>query len=123
MKGQNMRQSLFGIFTLFIGLSLTIGIYAQEKEKTEKKESTKEVQKEIQRTSAQKVDDGKPVNTVCPVSGEDVDPEVIYVYNGKTYALCCNKCLKKFKADPEKYISRLNSSEKPDAGLSGKDKK
>lgn len=118
-----MRQFLFAIFTLLIGLIFTAGIYAQEKEKTENKETPKELQKEIPGTSAQKVDNGKPVNTVCPVSGEDVDPEVTYTYNGNTYALCCNKCLKKFKADPEKYISRLNSVEKPDDRLSGKDKK
>lgn len=118
-----MRQLLFVIFTLLIGLSLTIGMYAQEKEKTEKKEPPKEIQKQIPTTSVQKIDDGKPVNSVCPVSGEDVDPEVTYAYNGKTYGLCCTKCLKKFKADPEKYISRLDPIEKPDDKPAEKGKK
>lgn len=107
-----MRQFLFAIFTLLIGLSLTIGTYAQEKEKVEKKEIIKEVQKEVTTSAEQNVEKGKPVNSICPVSGEDIDQNITYAYNGKTYALCCNKCLKKFKADPEKYISRMKSDEK-----------
>ncbi|HEY6906384.1 MAG TPA: YHS domain-containing protein, partial [Ignavibacteriaceae bacterium] len=64
-------------------------------------------------SSLQQVGTDKPVNTVCPVSGEEIDSKITYTYNGKTYGLCCNKCLKKFKADPEKYISRMKSDEKP----------
>ncbi len=117
-----MRQFLFALSILFIGLNLTVGIYAQEKEKTEKKDTLKEIQKD-QGTSVRIVEDGKPINTVCPVSGEDVDPKITYAYNGKTFAFCCNKCLKKFKADPQKYLSRLNPIEKPDDKLLEKDKK
>ena len=51
-------------------------------------------------------EDATPVNRVCLVSHEDVDPTITYKYKGKTYAFCCNKCLAKFKKDPEKYISR-----------------
>lgn len=110
-----MKKFLFVIFTILIGLSLTIGTYAQEKEKVEKKEQAKEVQKEITTSAGQNIDKEKPVNTICPVSGEEVDQNITYTYNGKTYALCCNKCLKKFKADPEKYISRMKPDEKPAA--------
>lgn len=108
-----MKQFLIAIFTLIIGLSLTMGTYAQEKEKAEKKEVIKEVQKEVTTSAEQKVEKGKPVNSICPVSGEEIDQDITYTYSGKTYALCCNKCLKKFKADPEKYINKMKSDEKP----------
>jgi YHS domain-containing protein len=45
-------------------------------------------------------------NTICPVSGEKVGEmgaAVPYVYNGKTYNLCCAMCAKDFKNDPAKY--------------------
>lgn len=44
---------------------------------------------------------------LCPVSGEPVDHEgasVKYTYLGKEYEFCCGGCLKKFKAEPVKYI-------------------
>ena len=51
-------------------------------------------------------------NTVCPVSGEDIDATKTYTYKGVTYALCCNRCLAKFKDNPEKYISKLSEDGK-----------
>jgi YHS domain-containing protein len=48
----------------------------------------------------------QPVNTKCPVSGDDIDPKVTTVYNGKTYAFCCADCVKAFNKDPEKYASK-----------------
>jgi P-type Cu+ transporter len=41
---------------------------------------------------------------ICPVTGEDADPEVSYTYEGKTYYFCCNGCVTKFKKEPTKYI-------------------
>ena len=108
-----MKQLLFAVFTIVIGLSLTLNTYAQVKEKSEKKETPKEFQKENSSTSAQNIDAVTPINTICPVSKEDADPKVSYTYDGTTYAFCCNKCLKKFKADPEKYINRMKEDEKP----------
>ena len=87
-----MKLLLFAIFTLLIGLSLTIGTHAHEKEKTERKSHLKRFRKRFQPHPFKNVDDGKPVNSVCPVSGEEVDPEVTDAYNGKTYGLCCTKC-------------------------------
>ena len=45
-------------------------------------------------------------NAKCPVSGDDVDPKVTSVYNGKTYAFCCADCVKSFNADPAKYAAK-----------------
>jgi YHS domain-containing protein len=50
-----------------------------------------------------------PWNKVCPVKGEDVDPEAPTVeYNGKVYGFCCPGCDAKFQKDPEKYLKNLN---------------
>lgn len=44
----------------------------------------------------------------CPVSGDavggDKGPPIEVAYNGKTYTLCCKSCIRKFNANPEKYI-------------------
>jgi YHS domain-containing protein len=49
----------------------------------------------------------KPVNKLCPVGKEDIDPKVTYVYKGKTIGFCCEDCIPKFKADPDKYMANL----------------
>jgi P-type Cu+ transporter len=57
---------------------------------------------------AHKATDTKNATTqklVCPVTGEDADPDVSYAYKGTTYYFCCEGCVKKFKKDPEKYIA------------------
>ncbi len=57
--------------------------------------------------STQPSADAKPVNTKCPVSGEDIDPSDTVVYKGKTIAFCCPDCQKAFNKDPEKYVAKL----------------
>ena len=51
----------------------------------------------------------KPVNKTCPVEGKDheVDPKVTVVYKGKTIGFCCEDCIPKFKADPDKYLADM----------------
>ena len=52
---------------------------------------------------------GKIWNKVCPVRGEEVDPEAPTVeYNGKVYGFCCPGCDAKFEKNPEKYSKNLN---------------
>lgn len=61
--------------------------------------------------------DKKPVNSVCLVSGEEIDNDITAEYNDKTYAFCCKRCLKKFNDNPEKYIGKyeeMNKSEMKD---------
>ncbi len=103
-----MKNLLFLVMILFLGAGFSLNSFAQEQSKDDKKE----IKTEQKSDETAKVEDGKPFNIVCPVSGEDVDQEVTYTYNGKTYALCCKNCLKKFKKDPEKYISRLSEDGK-----------
>ena len=48
--------------------------------------------------------------TVCPVSGEEFtvaadSPKA--ELDGKTYYFCCPGCVKKFQAEPQKFLGRL----------------
>jgi len=51
--------------------------------------------------------ESKPVNKICPVGGEEVDPAVTTTYEGKTIGFCCEKCVAKFNKTPEKYLKNL----------------
>lgn len=47
---------------------------------------------------------------VCLVTGNDLDSmggSVSTVYNGQEIKFCCKPCLKKFEANPAKYLSKL----------------
>ncbi|HWO56893.1 MAG TPA: YHS domain-containing protein [bacterium] len=52
----------------------------------------------------------------CIVSGEKLgemgDP-VRYEYKGRTVYFCCKGCIKKFEADPAKYMAMLDAAAKP----------
>ncbi len=60
---------------------------------------------------ATKAADGKGeiFNKMCAVEqAEKVDPNgKTYVYNGKTIGFCCDDCVDKFKANPEKYMANI----------------
>jgi len=109
-----MRKLSF-LFLFFFVISVSIN-FAQEKQK--KSEAKDEVKKETVETKDQVKADAnseavKVNNKTCIVSGEEIeDSDVTYTHNGKTYNLCCEKCLKKVQADPEKYISRYESKQK-----------
>lgn len=108
-----MRKNYLILFAAFLVFSFSMS-FAQEK--PEVKNETKE--ETVKKVEVQKVDENSVVeskeilNTICPVSDEEADPQITYDYKGKTYSLCCKKCLRKFKKDPEKYISRLEKKEK-----------
>src|SRR5882724_8838326 len=43
-------------------------------------------------------------NTICPVSNDKVaDSNLVEVYDGKVYHMCCPDCHKDFEKDPAKY--------------------
>jgi Cu+-exporting ATPase len=52
----------------------------------------------------QKTEVVKEAKMVCPVTGEEADPEVSYVHKGTKYYFCCTGCIGKFKKDPAKFI-------------------
>lgn len=49
------------------------------------------------------------INAVCPVMGGKVDKNTSYTveYKGKKIGFCCPGCSDTFKADPEKYMTKL----------------
>jgi YHS domain-containing protein len=105
------------IFVLLFSAFLSLSSFAQDKKMEMKKKvegtETKvmDTKQEVEKTKVV-VDPNKPVNTICPVSGEEIDPEITVKYKDKTYAVCCKSCLKKFNKDPEKYISKLSEDGK-----------
>lgn len=113
-----MKKLILFSFLFLFAFMISGVCFAQEKKSTikpkvekEVKEVKKQVDDKVQKVESN-VDDNKPVNTVCPVSGEVIDDPVLTTYNGKTYALCCKTCLKKFNKAPEKYISKLSEDGK-----------
>ena len=55
---------------------------------------------------AQAEDAAKPVNSVCPVSGEDIDAEQTSGYT-KVVGFCCDKCLTKFNKGASAHIAKI----------------
>jgi len=48
--------------------------------------------------------DAKPVNTVCPICGMEVDPDVATaMYEGIIIGFGCKNCPPKFAAEPEAF--------------------
>ncbi len=48
------------------------------------------------------------LQTVCPVSGEELKNKDTYVdYKGRRIYFCCPGCDKDFAKDPEKYLSQI----------------
>ncbi|MGE5431076.1 MAG: YHS domain-containing protein [Syntrophomonadaceae bacterium] len=97
------------VLTLLLMLSFSLGVNAQQKDKKQATKSKVTTTVSAKEDKVLEVKEGKPFNKVCPVSGEDLeDNNTLLSYNGKTYGLCCDKCVAKFKKDPAKYAARLN---------------
>lgn len=48
------------------------------------------------------------INSMCPVmTDEPVEPEITLEFHGKTIGFCCERCRKKFKANPDRYLAAL----------------
>ena len=113
-----MKKTAVIVLIFLFGISLTSAVYSQQKEKKENNNTTKVDTKknnDSQFDQVVSVTEGKPVNSVCPVSGEELDKDQQLVkYKGEIIGLCCKKCLKKIKADPEKYMKRLKKNGEAD---------
>lgn len=104
-----MRSFIF-LFVFF----LAAGSYTFAQDHTNHNHNTKKsdsitVKSETPEVKKDESDSTKIWNTVCPVMGDEVDPEVKTVpYNGKVYGFCCKGCIKKFSNNPEKYAAKLS---------------
>lgn len=57
-----------------------------------------------------------PLDT-CVVSGEklgEMGKPYVFTHDGQEVKLCCKSCLKDFKADPAKYVKKIESAAKAD---------
>lgn len=72
---------------------------------------------------APKVVAGKPINKTCPVTGEEIDPANVLVYQGKTIAFCCDKCPAEFQKNPAKYVAKLGLTAPAAGEKKGEEKK
>lgn len=50
---------------------------------------------------------GMTKQTLCPVMGNEIDPKVFVDIAGVRVFFCCPPCIKKFEAEPEKYLDKL----------------
>jgi YHS domain-containing protein len=51
----------------------------------------------------------QPENTICPVMGNPVDPEVFVDYEGRRIGFCCPGCDTLFLEEPEKYLKKVDA--------------
>lgn len=51
--------------------------------------------------------EGRSKQTHCPVSGEKVDPKVSAEVDGYRIGACCERCVTKIQANPEKALAKL----------------
>lgn len=50
-----------------------------------------------------------PENLICPVMGKEVDPDVFIDHEGRRIGFCCPPCIDEFKADPAKFIKKVDA--------------
>lgn len=51
--------------------------------------------------------EGRSKQTLCPISGEKIDPKVSVEVDGYRIGACCEKCVVKIKADPQAAFAKL----------------
>ena len=53
--------------------------------------------------------DRPPENLICPVMGNEVDPEIYVDYEGRRIGFCCPGCDTMFLEEPEKYLKKVDA--------------
>ena len=82
------------ILLLLAGMILSAGFISAEEEK-----------KEAAKPDAEKAVKFKK-QTVCPIMGNEINPEVFADIQGQRVYFCCEGCIDKFREDPEKYFGK-----------------
>jgi hypothetical protein len=110
-----MRKTALFVFVIIFGVSFSTLVLAQQKEKKADSKTTKvdTNNTDPQYNEVVSVKEGTPVNSVCPVSGEELGDDMQLIkYHDEIIGVCCKKCLAKIKADPDKYLKRLKIDNK-----------
>ena len=53
---------------------------------------------------------GSKAQVTCPVMGGPIRKDVFADHDGKRVYLCCGACVDSFKAEPEKYVKKLEEA-------------
>ncbi|MBI4245526.1 MAG: YHS domain-containing protein [Planctomycetes bacterium] len=40
----------------------------------------------------------------CPITGQEIKPNITTTYKDKLYGFCCKECIPKFQENPDKYL-------------------
>jgi YHS domain-containing protein len=69
--------------------------------------ATQETEPEV---GAARPDEETPriAQTVCPVMGGKINPDIYVDHNGRRVYFCCKACVEQFKEEPEKYLKKLD---------------
>ncbi|MHC4107839.1 MAG: hypothetical protein ACYSTY_07130 [Planctomycetota bacterium] len=70
------------------------------------------VRQRVAITGAGAAGDPYPLDT-CPVSGEvlgGMGPPIVMMHEGREVRLCCKGCIRKFEADSEKYLQKIDEA-------------
>ena len=54
-----------------------------------------------------------PAQKTCPVMGKPINPNIFVEYEGRKIYFCCQGCVQTFKADPAKYLAKLDAAAAP----------
>ena len=57
---------------------------------------------------------------ICPVMGGKIDPKVFVEHKGRKVYFCCPGCIGKFKADPDKYLAKLDAGQSAETESGGR---
>lgn len=62
------------------------------------------------RCTAAEADEGAAkAQSLCPVMGGQINKDLFVDHNGHRIYVCCEGCLARIKADPEKYVNKLKT--------------
>jgi YHS domain-containing protein len=117
MKSKNMRW----LSRLSWGIAMIMGLFAwpalaaepvgsaQTRAQPAKSDAQTSLTHAVKKTEAYPY----PLDT-CVVSGEklggEMGPPAIYHYKGREVRFCCGMCIKDFKADPAKYLKKIDDA-------------
>jgi len=93
------------LFTIAVLSTLTLFVFqmAAAQEMT-KACCQKEAKSEVKNTAIKMTE---PDQTECPVTGNPIDKKIFVDHEDQRIYFCCQACVDKFKANPEKYLDKM----------------
>ena len=121
MKNKNYQT----VMTISLMIFLVAGMALMNGCKKSEPASSEVTAQDVQQTADQKAKEAEALiaklgaeakevieQTTCPVMGGKINKDIFVEHKGQKVYFCCGGCEGKFKADPEKYISKLPQFQK-----------